>query len=59
MTTKAGLYYLAGALALAAAAITAFDAGFNRDEYFRVGFLGLMGALMFWLGSRDRPESND
>ena len=56
MTITAKLYYLAGALALAAAAISIFNGGFTEDEYLRVGFLAAMALFLFWMGSRQHPK---
>ena len=57
MNTTAKLYYLAAALASAAALIYALKDGFSADEYIRVGLLAAMAVAMLLLGNRERRRT--
>lgn len=57
MKRKALLYYIAGALALAAALIVIFTDGFLPGERFRASFYVFWAAVMFALGYRRQHES--
>ena len=49
---KSLLYYVAAALALAAAAMNVYVDGFLQEEYLYVGLLVFMAGVMIWLGQR-------
>ena len=48
------LYFLAAALALAAAAVTLFTAQAGDNVTMRVGFLAVAGVALLYFGSRNR-----